>query len=494
MKRKVFTVIMILALTETAFGVLPCNLTYAEETEYDLNDEDVDFSGLSGIWRNENNSSEETLTMTEDGLFVYQLEENTVQGYLKYTDEYGDGNGRYDMFNRVGNWIAGFYLDSETILHMGNVDGETFYKEVNEDADTVAPENEYASDYENNSVYVLMSSKRYTGLQPLYNDSNWEGGYFYSDMTADGMTVIVNCSAKNEAVFGENEKEIRKNFAELVSDCEISDYKEKKNKKLTKKFTYPVYNLSFTTGANEDTCLWKMVYIQTDDHTYGYAYKMDIDWADEMLEEYKEAINSLELTELLNMDNVGSNTGTGTGTEYDPSAEGQSLEVFMAYFDSWYQYGDLNAMSIKLYGEGTWEIYNSRNADGSGGYLFDNGTFETSGTTALQLFSSDGSYVADVSLDGEGDLFIYPVQEGYGNIYAEAAFLRESESIAYEAQTAGDDYVENSDPGDGDYSGTPYYWYDGEGNVMYFDGLEDFYIGPDDVFYIDEDGNLCERR
>ena len=68
----------------------------------------------------------------------------------------------------------------------------------------------------------------------------------------------------------------------------------------------------------------------------------------------------------------------------------------------------------------------------------------------MQLFSSDGSYVADVSLDEEGDLFIYPVQEGYGNIYPEAAFLRESDSIAYEAQTAGDDYVENSDPGDGD--------------------------------------------
>ena len=86
----------------------------------------------------------------------------------------------------------------------------------------------------------------------------------------------------------------------------------------------------------------------------------------------------------------------------------------------------------------------------------------------------------------------YPVQEGYGNIYPEAAFLRESDSIAYEAQTAGDDYVENSDPGDGDYSGNPYYWYDGEGNVMYFDGVEDFYIGPDNVFYIDEEGNLCE--
>ena len=42
----------------------------------------------------------------------------------------------------------------------------------------------------------------------------------------------------------------------------------------------------------------------------------------------------------------------------------------------------------------------------------------------MQLFSSDGSYVVDVSLDEEGDLFIYPVQEGYGNIYPEAAFLR----------------------------------------------------------------------
>ena len=103
--------------------------------------------------------------------------------------------------------------------------------------------------------------------------------------------------------------------------------KEEKNKKLTEKFSYPVYNLSFTTGANEDTCLWKMVYVQTDDHTYGYAYKMDIDWADEMLEEYKDAVNSLELTEILNTDNAD------TGTEYDPSAEGQSLEEFIAYFN-----------------------------------------------------------------------------------------------------------------------------------------------------------------
>ena len=183
MKKKTFTSIMILTLTGTAFGVIPCSFTFAEETEYAQEENDVDFAKIAGIWRNENNSGEEILTLTEDGMFVYQMEEDTVQGYLKYTDEYGDGNGRYDMFNRVGIWIAGFYLDSETSLHMGNVDGAIFYKESNEDAD--AAESESENVYENPSAYVLMSSKRYTGLQPLYNDSNWEDGYFYSDMTAE---------------------------------------------------------------------------------------------------------------------------------------------------------------------------------------------------------------------------------------------------------------------------------------------------------------------
>ena len=113
-----------------------------------------------------------------------------------------------------------------------------------------------------------------------------------------------------------------------------------------------------------------------------------------------------------------------------------------------------------------------------GGYLFDSGTFQTSGKTALQLYSTDGTHVADVSLNGEGLLFIRPMISGYGSIYADAGFEREADSIAYEAQTAGDgagdyipeentdyeegqgdliaddyDYSDESDPGD-TYSGT----------------------------------------
>ena len=57
-----------------------------------------------------------------------------------------------------------------------------------------------------------------------------------------------------------------------------------------------------------------------------------------------------------------------------------------------------------------------------GGYFFDSGTFTTLGTTALKLVNDSGIYVADVTLDGDGDLMLSPVISGYGNIYAGAAF------------------------------------------------------------------------
>lgn len=88
-------------------------------------------------------------------------------------------------------------------------------------------------------------------------------------------------------------------------------------------------------------------------------------------------------------------------------------------------------MNIRLYGEGTWEIYNSLNSDKTGGYFFDSGTFTTLGTTALKLVNDSGIYVADVTLDGDGDLMLSPVFPDM-EIFSWSCFLRESDSIAYE--------------------------------------------------------------
>ena len=110
-------------------------------------------------------------------------------------------------------------------------------------------------------------------------------------------------------------------------------------------------------------------------------------------------------------------------------SQNQSLEAFIAFFDTWYPYGYLNAETIHIGGDGTWAYCNTRNEDGTVGYLYDGGSFLTSGTTD----PADGSRVA-VSLNKDGYLMLTPVSERFECVYADAAFIRESESIAYEAQ------------------------------------------------------------
>lgn len=407
MKKKALAVIVAFVFCAAAMFATAVQPALAEGTEGQM--EATVFSGIAGFWENAD-SEGETLTITEDGFFIYMNEDADSQGYLVYVDEYEDGNGRYDMYNEDDVWLAGIYQDSENSLHMGNDEGTVFTRTE-----------EYWEEAQN-PICVLMSAVRFTGLVPLYNDSSWNDGYYYSDMTGDGLTVIVNCCAANGEDADGTSTEFRENFAAMVSGSEVMDYQDSQNQSLTEKFSYPVYDIAFTTGANEDTCLWKMIFFQTDTHTYAYAFQMDADAAEYMEEEYWNAVNSLELVEM----------------DYDPSANGESMEDFIAYFDTWCLCGDLNAESIRLYGDGTWEFYNAIEEDGTGGYLFDSGTFMTSGTTALQLFSADGSYVADVSLDEYGELVLTPAFEGYGNFYGDVAFARESESVAYEAQPTGD--------------------------------------------------------
>ena len=497
MKKKALAVTITFALSAAAMSVATVQPVLAQDIESQM--ETADFSKIAGFWKNADSNEEETLTITEDGLFTYHIKEaEDSQGYLEYVDEYGDGNGRYDMYNRIGIWLAGIYQDSEDSLHMGNEEGTVFTR-MEEDGETTAQEQwEEAK----NPTCVLTTAVRYTGLEPLYNNSAWNDGYFYSDMTEDGIIVIVNCCAANGEDANGMSKEFREEFAAMVSESEVTDYQDSQNQSLTEKFTYPVFDITFTTGANEDTCLWKMIFFQTDTHTYAYAFKMDADSAEYMEEEYWNAVNSLELIDI--------SYNQTEENDYDPSANGESLESFIAYFDSWYQYGDLNAESICIYGDGTWAYYNAINEDGTGGYLFDSGTFSTSGTSALQLYSSDGSYVAYVSMNGYGELMLTPVIPGYGSFYADAAFIRASESVAYEAQPIGDgygDYIPDEEndyeeDGMGDYipydyeewsdPGETYFWYDGEGGIMYFDGCDNTYVGPADVYYIDDDGRLRE--
>ena len=189
----------------------------------------------------------------------------------------------------------------------------------------------------------------------------------------------------------------------MVSEYAVADDQDSQNQSLTEKFAYPAYDVTFTTGANEDTRLWRMILLLTDTHTYAYAFRMDADYAEELEEQYRSAVNFLALMD-------------ASALEDDPSARGGSLEALIAFFDTWYQYGDLNAESIEIHGDGTWLYRNLLNDDSTGGYIFDNGTFLTSGTTVLQLISADGSHVADVRLNEDGDLMLTPLTERFAGV------------------------------------------------------------------------------
>ena len=75
-------------------------------------------------------------------------------------------------------------------------------------------------------------------------------------------------------------RNIWNSFAGFVSESEIKDFTAVQNQEYTEKFTYPAYELEFTTGANEDTCKWKMLYFQTDTNTFAYAYRVSAVFAD----------------------------------------------------------------------------------------------------------------------------------------------------------------------------------------------------------------------
>lgn len=160
MRRKIFAAAIVFTLC-AAVAVPGSSFQVLAEGENQASESVPDYETLSGVWKSED--TEETLTLTVDGLFVYHTEEaGDIQGYLEYVDEYNDGNGRYDMYNRVGVWLAGFYLDSADSLHMGNGEEAVFTRAADEQGEktdeNANADSQATEDTGDEKSYVLMLS------------------------------------------------------------------------------------------------------------------------------------------------------------------------------------------------------------------------------------------------------------------------------------------------------------------------------------------------
>ncbi len=145
------------------------------------------------------------------------------------------------------------------------------------------------------SMPVLISSLRFTGMTQIKKDNSYRGGYYYADLTEDSLTQIINTAFRSHRGDSMLVSYIKRCAEQVCNVDEVDELSFKKNDALSAKFTYPVYTAEWMYGSNEDTRCCYAFFMETDTYTYMYVYDIHGDSAEDMMDLWKEALNSLKL-------------------------------------------------------------------------------------------------------------------------------------------------------------------------------------------------------
>lgn len=96
-------------------------------------DAEIDYTRTKGLWRMNGATDAASIEMDGAGGFTMYYADGAVEaaGYLEGVDEYGNGEFRYDMYNSDGDFITGFFFDSDTQFHIGNDDEYVYILDTN---------------------------------------------------------------------------------------------------------------------------------------------------------------------------------------------------------------------------------------------------------------------------------------------------------------------------------------------------------------------------
>jgi hypothetical protein len=255
----------------------------AEDVEdYSVGDvgETEDYHRTKGFWRLD--GVEDTASIAMDGYGGFECYYGSgvleFSGYLEYN---GDVD-RYEMYDVSGTFIKDFYFHSETQINLGNED-ETIYLKSEEEV-------QEGSDYQ---IPALVGGAMFTGMEPLVTENYADGGYYCSEKTEDGMTVIINTAKSNSIEEGESIEDYISRCAYDLSEEVLLDITITLDEGYSDKFTYPVYLVSWFTGENKETRRWEMFFFMTDTHTYMYSFNSNVDNAKDMLDVWMETFDGL---------------------------------------------------------------------------------------------------------------------------------------------------------------------------------------------------------
>ncbi len=150
------------------------------------------------------------------------------------------------------------------------------------------------------TIPVLMGGALpFTGMETVRKDNYADGTYCYADITADGLTMLVNTvMTKDTDAETDDLEQYLVDCARKLDETDIYELRSvTQDTKLTEKFSYPVYIVEFTTGANEDTVKWTVFAMDTDQYTYLYGVCTDMDAAEDMDGIAQDIFGGLYLTD-----------------------------------------------------------------------------------------------------------------------------------------------------------------------------------------------------
>ena len=159
---------------------------------------------------------------------------------------------------------------------------------------------EKQGDQSTKQIPVLMGGALpFTNMQNLKTENYDDGGYYYEDMTQDSSTVIINSAYPTTQAEGQSAEDYAVATATALAqsdNCKVQSCEQ--NSTYTANLTYPVYVVTFTSGANEDMRMWTVFMIATDTDTYLYAFSSTMDAADELAQTYQDVFSNLRLEDV----------------------------------------------------------------------------------------------------------------------------------------------------------------------------------------------------
>ena len=168
--------------------------------------------------------------------------------------------------------------------------------------ETAEPETQTAwvddSDFSYPGLHLEVYDPPFDGLRCLAAEANEDGSYLRRDMTEDGQLLICQKGGFPAWEDGKDPEEFLLAAATALAESEdVSSPAIEANEEYSANMTYPVYIVSFDTGANEDTRSWKVFAMDTDSGAFLYGLSVPAEGAEDLESLAADVFGHLTLVE-----------------------------------------------------------------------------------------------------------------------------------------------------------------------------------------------------